>query len=287
MANKTKDKIFQDAKKYIPLKVFQMIIPSIDKKIKKPYIELLLEENPNKLKNLTAYWEINRSKDFFLFQLDKTQGLDKKKIILNKTFKLVDDEPFYEIKSFQYDEEKNDYYLKIKVRLPQKEFKSEHCKPPFSKIKIKHRKPYLMNLIFHGNETIVECRSRSRKQAMECTEFFILEAFDEKINYEQIFISNIKLLSAGQNSKCKKAIIKGEWFGAEQITIEGEDTLRWIDFLKEKNIDLAKNGLEIFECTRESVDLPISCNLENGKISIRSIKEGVNPYIYLKELRLL
>src|SRR3989338_7674262 len=115
MANKTKDKIFQDAKKYIPLKVFQMIIPSIDKKIKKPYIELLLEENPNKLKNLTAYWEINRSKDFFLFQLDKTQGLDKKKIILNKTFKLVDDEPFYEIKSFQYDEEKNDYYLKIKV----------------------------------------------------------------------------------------------------------------------------------------------------------------------------
>ena len=110
--------LIREAKNFIRLKAFQNIVPSINSLKKQPYIDYLLRENPDKLKNLVNFWKINHSRNLFLFRLSIEEPLTSSKIVEKLNGHRTtsdDDEPVYEVITTNLDSELNDLYIFLKV----------------------------------------------------------------------------------------------------------------------------------------------------------------------------
>jgi len=271
--------------RFVPLFAFQSAVPSIDSKRKKHFVTYLEENNPSLLENLIEFWKINRYKHFFLFKLKflKKYSVDD---LLSKLTKyqnnIKDNNPIFEIIKSNFNDKLNDIYLSIKIRSPKKHFKSEDYVPPFKKIEIDHRKPYYIKSIFHIDDSVLECRTCNFKKSKELVDFFSKILFQNQLQTEQIIIENSQLLKADQKSKCKEAILSGEWHGAQQILIRGEDVGRCIKELSSRNFNFQREGLTLSERKNESEQLLIVSDSETGKISIKKMNEDTaDPYRYL------
>jgi len=273
--------------KNVPLFAFQVAIPSIESKRKKPYVEYLQSNDPSRLINLVEFWRVNRYKHFYLYKLNFQNNLSSEEITEKfETFQTGianEEETIYEIKRVNKNHELNDLYSYIKIHSPKKHFKSEDYRPPFRRVEMYHRKPYYVNIIFHIEDSVVECRTPNFKKSKEIMDFIKNVLFEGEVSFQQIIIQNAQLMTADANTKCKEIIIQGEWFGSNQIQITGEDVKRCVNEFESKGINFSRDGLEILEKRNESEELLIISDSSNGKISIKKVVEQTSdPYRYLK-----
>jgi len=282
--------LIREAKNFIRLKAFQNIVPSINSLKKQPYIDYLLRENPDKLKNLVNFWEINHSRNLFLFRLSMEKTPSSNEIIerLNGLrTNSNDDEPIYEVLRTNLDSDLNDLYVFLKLRSKKKHFKSEQPVVPFSPIDLDHRKPHYVNAIYHIDDKVLECRTFSKNIAENVSKFFVNYVLSDENPYcEKIIIHSSQLKKVSGNSKCTELNINGEYFGAHQIIIKGPDAIRCLDELESKGNNFRDiDDLEIVECKNEVEDLYIRTNSGNGVIQIlKIVDETLDPYRYVKNL---
>lgn len=281
--------IVNDAIKYVPLFAFKNAVPKLDAKIRRKFIEYLKDNNPNKLVNLIEYWKINRYRSFFLFKLSMNNDTPANEIHkkFNGLIKGSDEnELIYEVIKNTINQEINDIYIFLKIRSVKKHFKSERPIIPYTPIELDHRKPSYINVIYHVDDCVLECRTPSLDKAREVANLFINFIFkDENASYEQIIIDNEQLINADNNTKCTELNINGEYFGAHQIILKGPDTLRCLNELENKGTGFRNAGdIEIVECKNQAENLLIRTNIGNGIIQIlKIVEETSDPYRYLKE----
>ncbi len=263
--------------------------PDIDSKRKKPYIDYLIENNQEKLINLIEFWKINRYSNLFLYRLNigrmPTIGIISDRLAKLRRVGSRENELVYDVIRTNINSEFNDLYVFLKVRSEKRHFKSEEYVTPYSPIELDYRKPYFINVIFHVDDSVLECRTLSIDKAEDVSKFFIERVFSEEgAHSEQVKITNEQLTSVDQNTKCTELNINGEYFGANQIIIKGPDTHRCLNEMESKGLPFREmEGIETVEVKNEADNLLIRTNFGNGIIKILgNTEETIDPYRYIK-----
>jgi hypothetical protein len=229
------DKLIEDAKKNIGIKILREEVTGIKSRTKEKLIEEIYNNDPRRLRYLNEYNRQLQKRSVF-FSYSKT-ALDFNKLA---DIKVVDrsTDLIFEFQNISIGPE--NVLVNIKAHSEIKRLTNTEDAEKLTPINVSFRKGSSISFIYHPKDQIIECRSRNL-QKLQNLEILIDNQFDLTENpVELIKLTQSDYLRAN-DARYKSFTASGLTIaGANTIVIKGDDIEQTLGFFNGKGIDLVE-----------------------------------------------
>jgi hypothetical protein len=255
------------AKKVIGINVLRKEVPSLTSRTKDDFINYLYKHNKKRLEWLANYFSLSKTKNAFFLYSPTPLNFDQ---LNGKAIKDTTNDVIFDFKMVNTQDD--DSIVNVNAHSAVIVYDNVEEPENLTLMNVRFRKPFSIFFIYHGKDSILECRTRSLPK------FNILKSTIESefgCETAALVITDEEYSSIDKVTRYKSLTASGlNLAGASKISIEGEDVEQTIKFFMSKRIDL-KSYCKDFVYDKAVTEKKSLRFYKNGKVTYRRTVEDI------------